>query len=395
MSDRCPRNLHSRACMMVTPILLSALTLDIWAAQHTGADERRIGTLFEQAQDSSRRGDYGRAEQIYRGILRSDPQILSARVNLGLACYSQHKNVEAIAELGKALSANPHEFSALLFSGLAYLGLGELDRAEHLLQAAARVNDRDPLLFWALGSLATNRGDTNTAVLFLERSVALDPNNPRAIWLLGQAYARLAYRKEERPLVPANYTALVDQCLDWVAREQPNSALLHVFKGDVFAARKLSLEALAEYQKAAEIDSHWPDIRLLIGSLLGVLGRYHEAIDELQTQLQLEPNDARVFSELGVVNCEAGNYSVALPYLKKAIELDSHNYGIHVRLGQVYMNTGQPSLAAVQLEQAIKLNPEKSDGYYWLHRALRALNQPRRAAWALDQFTLLKSEDSH
>jgi hypothetical protein len=41
----------------------------------------------------------------------------------------------------------------------------------------------------------------------------------------------------------------------------------------------LTTDTLAEYRKAAEIDSHWPDIRLLIGSLLGVLGRYHEAID--------------------------------------------------------------------------------------------------------------------
>ena len=393
MSDGCARNLHSRASTAVTAILLSALMLDISAAQRTGTDEKRIGTLFGEAQDSSRRGDYKRAERIYRAILRSDPQVLPARVNLGLACYWQHKNLEAIAELGKALRANPHEFSALLFSGLAYLDLGEFDVAEHLLQAAARVNDMDPLLFWALGSLAMNRGDTNTAVVFLERSVALNPNNPRAIGLLGQAYARLAYRKEERPLVPANYGALVDQCLEWVTRQQPNSALLHVLKGDVFAARKLSLDALTEYRKAAEVDPNWPDIRLLIGSLLGVLGRYNEATDELQRQLQVEPNDARVLSELGVVNCEAGRYSMALPYLRKAVQLDSHNYGTHVRLGQVYMNIGQPSLAAVQLEHAIELDPERSDAYYWLHRAFRALNQPRRASWALDEFSLLKSKD--
>ncbi len=395
MSAACQRNLRGEVFVLaaVTTMVSAGPLLALQAAQGTRGNQQGIEELFRQAQESSRQGDYARAEKLYRDILRTDPQIFSARVNLGLACYWQHKSREAIAELAKALRVRPREFSALLFSGLAYLDLGEYDRAQSLLESAARVNDMDPLLFWALGSIAANRGDTNAAVFFLERSVALDPNNARAVWLLGQAYARLAYRKEEKPLVPADYAALVDQSLEWVGREQPNSALLHVFKGDVLAARKLPLDALAEYRKAAEIDPHWPDLRLLMGSLLGILGRYDEAREELHRQLQVEPDDARALFEMGVVDCRAGDYAQAVPYLKQALAFDSRNYETHFRLGQAFLNLGKPDLAAQHLEQAVKLDPERSDAYYLLHRALRALNNPQRAAWALEQFNAHKSEN--
>jgi len=76
------------------------------------------------------------------------------------------------------------------------------------------------------------------------------------VWLLGQAYARLDYRKEEKPKVPRDYVSLVDKTPKWIEERQPNSALLHVFRGDVLAARNLPAEALAEYQEALKDDPH-------------------------------------------------------------------------------------------------------------------------------------------
>jgi tetratricopeptide (TPR) repeat protein len=249
----------------------------------------------------------------------------------------------------------------------------------------------DPLLFWGLGSLAMIHLDTNAAVVYLERCVALDPNNVRAVWLLGQAYARLAYRREETPDVPTDYAALTEQSLKWVEEREPDSALSHVFRGDVFAARSLPSDALAQYQKAQTIDPHWPDIHLLIGSLLGTLGRSEEALAELHRQLELHPDDTRALVESGSVECRAGHCVAALPFLKRALERDTSNYEAHYRLGQAYIELSQPALAIPQLQRAAALSPEKSDPYYLLHLAYRALRQNARAAQALDEFQRRKA----
>ncbi len=359
------------------------------AEQGASRSEASLEELFRQAQAASHENNYAGAEKLYRQILSADPGVLAARVNLGLALYWQHKSRDALAELEKALRVSPKEFSALLFCGLTYLDLGEYDRAEKMLRSAARVKDMDPLLFWGLGSLAMMHGDSNAALAFLERSVALDPNNARAVWLLGQAYARLAYRKETAK-VPADYTSLVEQTLQWVEQTQPNSALSHVFRGDVLAARNLPTEALAEYQKALKIDPNWPDIHLLIGSLLGLEGRWDEAVAELEKELEDFPQDPRALLEIGTVYCHAGNYGAALPYLQQAVARDAENYETHYRLGEAYVNLRKYAWALPQLQQATRLNPEKSEPYYLLHRAYRALNETKKAAWALKQFNLRK-----
>jgi superkiller protein 3 len=345
--------------------------------------------LFRQAQKACHENDYTRAEKLYRQVLAVDPGVLAARVDLGLACYWQGKSREAIAELQRALRVSPREFSALLFSGLAYINLGEYDRAQQALDEAARIKSTDPLLFWALGSLAMIHNDANTAVPLLERCATLDPNNVRCVWLLGQAYAHLAYR--QKPKAPADYAARVEEALRWMEKRQPDSALLHVFKGDVLAARKLTAEALTEYRKALEIDPRWPDINLLMGSLLGLLGRWDEALSELKLQLRNHPEDTRALVEMGSVYCRSGNYDAAVPILKQALARDHNNYEASYRLGQSYVTLGQHEMAVPLLERATKLNPEKSDPYYLLYRSYRALKQPEKATAALEQFKHLKS----
>ena len=317
---------------------------------------------------------------MYRQILVADPDILAARVNLGLACYFQHKTRDAATELQKALRASPREFSALLFSGLAYIDLAEYDRAQAVLERARQVSDRDPLLFWALGSLAMMHNDAPNAVPLLERCSELDPENVRCMWLRGVAYAMLGYGKGQPLGVRRDYVAKSESIFSWMEQKQPSSALLHVFKGDVLAARQATGDALAEYQRAQAIEPEWPDIHLLIGSLLGLLGRWGEAKTELQHQLQLHPGDTRAMVEMASINCRAGEFGAAVPLLKQALARDSRNYEANYRLGQAYVALGRYELAIPFLDRAVQLNPGKSASYYLLYRAYRTLKQPEKAA---------------
>jgi len=374
-------------------ICLCALVTLLAVSSRAYGQAISLERLFRRAQAASRENNYDQAEKLYRQILAIDSEILPARVNLGLACYWQHKSREAVSELQKALRVSPREFSALLFSGLAYIDLGRYDRAQKALEQARQVSDSDPLLFWALGSLAMIHNDANTAVPLLERCTRLDPNNVRCVWLLGTACAILAYSGEQKPKVPGDYALRVEQTLRWVEQRQPASALFHVLKGDVLAARKLTSEALAEYQRGLQSDPHWPDIHLLIGSLLGLMGQWEEALAELKIQLQNYPDDTRAMVEIGSVYCRAGDYQTAIPILEQAVARDRDSYEANQRLGQAYVALGKDALAVPHLERATRLNPDKSNPFYLLYRAHRALKQPEKAARALEQFERVRTQD--
>jgi len=370
---------------------LAGLTVALLFVRITYGQAVSVEELFRQAQAASRQEDYAGAERLYRQVLAIDPEILPARVNLGLACYWRHKSREAAAELQKALQVSPREFSALLFSGLAYLDLTEYDRAQRMLEQARQVNGNDPLLYWALGSLAMMHNDASAAVQPLERCVALATGNVRCVWLLGTAYSILAYREHQKPAVRTEYEARVESALHWMEQHEPGSALLHVFKGDVLAARKATDEALAEYKSALAIAPRWPDIHLLIGSLLGMEGRWDEARAQLKRQLEDHPGDTRAMVEMGSVYCRAADYADAVPFLKQALLVDRNNYEANYRLGQAYLALGKRDQAILYLERAAQAQPEKSNPYYLLNRAYRALQQPEKAARALEQFKRLKA----
>ena len=370
----------------------AAVVVLILVAVGARSQSPSLEELFRQAQAASRQSDYAGAEKLYRQVLAADPEILAAHVNLGLACYWQHKSREALAELHTALQTNPREFSALLFSGLAYLDLTEYDQARKVLEEARQVNDKDPLLFWALGSLAMMHNDARAAVHPLEACVSLAPENLRCIWLLGSAYSILAYRERAKPAVRAGYAAQAESALRKIEERQPDSALYHVFKGDILAARQATAESLAEYEKAREIDPQWPDIQLLIGSLLGLEGRWDDALRELKGQLELHPEDTRAMVEMGSVYCRASKFSEAVPLLKRALARDGNNYEANYRLGQAYLSLGQPALSIACLERATVADAEKSNPYYLLYRAYRSMKQPEKAASALAKFKQLKAQ---
>jgi tetratricopeptide (TPR) repeat protein len=373
--------------------LCTLLLVLLFACSAYGQDET-LEQTFVRAQQASRQNNYAEAERLYRQILTADSSILAAHVNLGLACYWQHKPLEAVRELETALRTSPREFSALLFAGLAYIDLTQYDRARVLLDRARQVNDQDALLLWALGSLAMMHNDAVTAAPLLEGCTKLDPGNARCRWLLGSAYAILAYRNKANPSLSNEYAASLDATLKWMEEHAPGTALLHVFKGDVFAARQVTEAALEEYRQALAIDPAWLDIHLLIGSLLGLAGRLDESQAELKMQLQQHPGDTRAIVELGSVYCRVTKYKDAVPLFEQALTADSANYEANYRLGQAYLALNQPATAIRFLERATQLNPERSSPYYLLHRAYRALNKPEKAADAIAAFRRLKADGS-
>lgn len=358
------------------------------------AKETHLKLLFEQAQDASHHGDYRQAEQLYQEILSEEPGILSARVNLGLAYYWQDQKKQALKEFSKALQQDPREYTSLLFSGVIYQELGLYDLAEKRFESAYAIKSDDPLLLWGIGSLKMVHGDAKGAVPYLQRSFELDPKNPRVVWLLGGAYAQLAYREKGSSSLSTQYQQKTNRTLEWMAKNYPGTPLLHVFRGDVYAARKVTELALKEYEVALNMDPHWPDLHLLIGSIEEVRGQWNNAIQELSLQLKQNPGDTRALLELGIVYARTGRNEEAIHVLELAIQRDKQNHEAEFRLGQAYFNLRNYSLAAQHLERAIRLDPEESQPYYLLFRAYRGLNEPAKSAQALKQFQALKASSN-
>ena len=130
------------------------------------------------------RGDDTAAEQAYREALELDPRSLEARVQLGNLRLKQRRIAEARALFDQALSDRPDSVEALLGLGNALAFQGDLTAALAKFEAAVEQAPQSAAGWSALGFARLQLGQNAAAREALQRSLALDPNQPQIRALL-------------------------------------------------------------------------------------------------------------------------------------------------------------------------------------------------------------------
>lgn len=97
----------------------------------------------------------------------------------------------ATAWLMKAIGIDPSLAEAHLDLGKVYLFQGRLAEARASFETARRLAPTDPYAPYYLANLLADEGHHDQAAPLLERSLELDPLNPKAHYSLAQAYQRL------------------------------------------------------------------------------------------------------------------------------------------------------------------------------------------------------------
>jgi len=139
--------------------------------------------------------------------LRLDPRILMAHFLLGEIDLYESKPQAAVAEFQKELTLNGTLWLVFWRLGDAYVRLGNYDEAEKYLKEAIWLNDGSAAALVLLGDIALKKKDPALAAGFLERGVALDPQNAEAHDQLANAYKALGREVE------ANQQAEISQKL--------------------------------------------------------------------------------------------------------------------------------------------------------------------------------------
>ena len=123
--------------------------------------------------------------------LRLDPRLAMAHFLLGEIDLYQSNVQGAITEFQKEQVVNPTMWLVYWRLGDAYMRLGKYDDAESVLKKAIWLNEAAPGAFVLLGEIALKKNDPALASGFLERALAIDPQNIDAHNALASAYKTL------------------------------------------------------------------------------------------------------------------------------------------------------------------------------------------------------------
>lgn len=108
-----------------------------------------------------------------------------------------------------------------------------------------------------------------------------------------------------------------------------------------------------------------------MGLVLQGMGKIDEAVEHFQKAISLNPNLADAHYNLGNIFREKGDIDKAIDCYQKAIQLDNENYDAYVNLGIALKERGDLDEAIMSYQKALNLNPENADAYVNLSIVLK------------------------
>ena len=114
-----------------------------------------------------------------------------------------------------------------------------------------------------------------------------------------------------------------------------------------------------EFRRAIELNPNYATAHQWYAeSGLIPLGRFDEAIAEINRASELDPLSVIINADVGGVLLNACHYDEAIAQLRKTLEMDPGFYYAHWNLGQVLEMKGLTSEAMAEYEKAMSLDPD-------------------------------------
>jgi tetratricopeptide (TPR) repeat protein len=231
--------------------------------------------------------------------------------------------------------------------------------------AAGSIERREALQVLGLSHLTA--GHIAQSIPYLEEFRRLVPDDPKAAYALGTAYAQTRQPARAREAFARAFGVA------------PESAAAHLLAGQMM--NRLELEELAEpeLKDAIRMDPRLPDAHYVLAQIAIFRSRFDEALALLRAELALNPAHAMALYRLGDVYARQQQWSAAIAALQQSLWINPYYSGPYILLGKAYSKTGQPGAAEDMLRRAIEYDPNNKSAHYLLAQVLQQAGKAEEA----------------
>ena len=216
------------------------------------------------------------SDEKQRGADPKDKVQIANSLHQGLLDAEEGNYREAILLFEQILKADPKIALANLQLGRAWNSLGEYDKAVPWLQNAVELTPDSAEAHYELGAALGEMGDSAGSAKQLEAAVAQDPGSDEMHFYLGSAYEEIDRIGD----AVKQYQAALDI--------NPDNFRANLLLGRLLAMQDRPKEAVPLLQKAVKLDPQSPDAHKFLGNVYTVLGDEEKACRELAEAQRLK-----------------------------------------------------------------------------------------------------------
>ena len=313
------------------------------AAGIAGAQSPNPQQLFHEALAAQQRGDDALAIRKYQEILKSYPDSVEVRANLGAALAKLNRYDEAIEQYRAALAKKDNPGLRLNLA-LAYYKKGACRDAVQQLSSLHAAQPGEVRIATLLADCYDKLGQDGKVVAVLTPLEPAHHDDLSMEWLLGSALIRTGHAREGLDRV------------DYVARtgNRPEAYLL----AGQTALKMNEFERARDYAAAAaRLDPRLPGLDTLQGTVLSYLGDTDGAAAALRKAVEANPKDFEAQLALGAVLHTTRDLEGARAHLGLALELKPDSTVARYEWARLERTEGKLEAAARDFEKVVQADP--------------------------------------
>jgi tetratricopeptide (TPR) repeat protein len=300
---------------------------------------------FDDAVRYHQFGDLARAEAIYEGILKTEPEHFGANNNLGFMRAQQGRLDEGLLLIAKAVMIDPRSATAHVNRANILSTLGRQAEAVSSYMKALAIDPKDYGALNNLGNALQAIARWDDAILAYDQIIALCPGYTEAYYNRGSALqatgrpieAIMSYDRAVA-LDPKHFRALYN-------------------RGDSLQSLERFAEAVHSYEMALAVNPNCVEAWSSRGNALREMGKLPEALASYEQAISLKPDYVEAYSNKGVVLWNIGRLDESLESFDRAISLKPDLAGVWTSRGIVLRDLDRLAEAIASHDRAISITP--------------------------------------
>lgn len=268
---------------------------------------------IEKALHLQQQGQVEQAIEIFKTILKADPNQVDALHGLGMAFAQQHHYPQAVGYLLKAVQLAPHIAPFHNNLANAYKAIGKTNEAIAHYQEALRLKSNYPQVHNNLGALLFRLGKFEEAATHFQKALRMDSESVDTHYNLANTFVQL----DQLSIAQTHYEKVLQLRPDHLGA-------LHNL-GLTLTTLKNFSEALPYLEASIAREPENKNILFHLGVVYAALNETDQAKTYYARLLALYPDDAKTHHNLATIYLQAHDQKNALKHYQAALQFDPQN----------------------------------------------------------------------